>query len=55
MLLLQLLCGDFRISELFDVFDALFLFVIFKTKDQRDSGSSLLVNASWLHGVGYTV
>lgn len=52
MILLQLLCGDSRISELvlctFSVFD-------FKTKDQRDSGSSLLVNASWLYGVGYVV
>lgn len=39
---------------MFDVLGTFYVFD-FKTKDQRDSGSSLLVNASRLYGVGYIV
>ena len=39
---------------MFDV-SGTFYVLASKTRDQRDSGSSLLVKASWLYGVRYTV
>lgn len=39
---------------MFDVLSTFFV-LDFKTKDQKDSGSSLFVKASWLYGVGYIV